>query len=115
MLSRSVAAITGGTTGIGRAIVSEYFRYGCNVAVNHLALPRDEKHKHSLFEEAAKLKAEKTEGETHSGAGDLIDIEGDITKLETGTILVEKAVEKWGKLNVFVANAGVFRPAEFLS
>lgn len=114
MLSGSVAAITGGTTGIGRAIVIEYLRQGCNVAVNHLGL-HDEKHKYSLFEAAAKLKAEKVEGETQSRAGDLIEVKGDITKSETGTILVEAAVEKWGKLDVFVANAGVFRPAEFLT
>jgi L-rhamnose 1-dehydrogenase len=30
-------------------------------------------------------------------------------------LLVEKAVEKWGKLDVFVANAGVFQPADFLT
>jgi L-rhamnose 1-dehydrogenase len=115
MLSGSVAAITGGTTGIGRAIAIEYLRQGCNVAINHLGLPRDEKHRDSLFEEAAALKAEKVEGETQSKAGDLLEVVGDVTKSETGTILVEKAVEKWGKLDVFVANAGVFQPADFLT
>jgi hypothetical protein len=115
MLHGSVAAITGGTTGIGRAIAIEYLRQGCNVAINHLGLPRDEKHKDSLFKEAAKLKAEKIEGEIQSKAGDLLEIVGDVTKSETGTILVEKAVEKWGKLDIFVANAGVFQPADFLT
>ncbi|KAH9217938.1 hypothetical protein DL95DRAFT_434513 [Leptodontidium sp. 2 PMI_412] len=88
---------------------------GCNVAINHLGLERDEVHKISLFEEAAAIKAEKVEGETTSKAGDLFEIAGDVTKPETGTILVEKAVEKWGKLDIFVANAGVFEPAEFLT
>ncbi|PVH79520.1 hypothetical protein DL98DRAFT_560777 [Cadophora sp. DSE1049] len=88
---------------------------GCNVAINHLGLERDEVHKISLFEEAAAIKAEKVEGEKTSKAGDLFEIAGDVTKPETGTILVEKAVEKWGKLDIFVANAGVFEPAEFLT
>lgn len=115
ILEGKVAAITGGTTGIGRAIALEYLRQGCNVAINHLGLERDEVHKISLFEEAAAIKAEKVEGETTSKAGDLFEIAGDVTKPETGTILVEKAVEKWGKLDIFVANAGVFEPAEFLT
>ncbi|CZR67013.1 related to short-chain alcohol dehydrogenase [Phialocephala subalpina] len=115
ILEGKVAAITGGTTGIGRAIALEYLRQGCNVAINHLGLPKDEVHKLSLLEEAAALKAEKVEGETKSKAGELLEVAGDVSKSDTGTILVEKAVEKWGKLDVFVANAGVFEPAEFLS
>lgn len=110
-----MAAITGGTTGIGRAIALEYLRQGCNVAINHLGLEKDEVHKDSLFEEAAALKAEKVEGEKTSKAGDLLEVVGDVTKSDTGTILVEKAVEKWGKLDIFVANAGVFEPADFLT
>lgn len=115
ILEGKVAAITGGTTGIGRAIALEYIRQGCNVAINHLGLERDEKHKISLFEEAAELKAEKIEGETISKAGDLLEVVGDVTKADTGTNLVESAVQKWGKLDIFVANAGVFVPADFLT
>ncbi|KAF4619046.1 hypothetical protein G7Y89_g14800 [Cudoniella acicularis] len=114
-LAGKTAAITGGTTGIGRAIALEYLRQGCNVAINHLGLERDEVHKHSLLEEAATIRAERVEGETTSRAGELLEVVGDVTKSETGTILVEKAVEKWGKLDVFVANAGVFKAAEFLT
>lgn len=109
-----MAAITGGTTGIGRGIALEYLRQGCNVAINHLGLPKDEVHKDSLLEEVAALKAEKVEGEKTSKAGDVLLVAGDITKSDTGTILVGKAVEKWRRLDIFVANAGVFEPAEFL-
>lgn len=114
ILEGKVAAITGGTTGIGRGIALEYLRQGCNVAINHLGLERDEVHKQSLIEEAAALKAERIEGERTSKAGDLLEVVGDVTKSETGTILVERAVQKWGKLDIFVSNAGVFQPAEFL-
>ncbi len=109
------AAITDGTTGIGRAIALEYLRQGCNVAINHLGLERDEVHRHSSLAEAAALEAEKVQGETTSKAGDLLEVVGDVTKAETGELLVQKAVEKWGKLDVFVANAGIFQAADFLT
>lgn len=108
LLKGKTAAITGGTTGIGRAIALEFVRQGCNVAINHLGLPSDAHHKDSLLEEADKIKAE---GEY---AGELIEIQGDVTKPETGKLLVEEAVRKWGRLDVFVSNAGVCKFAEFL-
>jgi len=107
LLAGKTAAITGGTTGIGRAIALEYIRQGCNVAINHLGLESDAHHKDSLIEQAALLRKE---GE----AGELIEITGDVRLPETGKVLVEKAVEKWGKLDVFVSNAGVCQFAEFL-
>jgi L-rhamnose 1-dehydrogenase len=115
LLAGKTAAITGGTTGIGRAIALEYLRQGCNVAINHLGLERDEQHKTSLLKEAALIKAEKVEGESESKAGDLLEVVGDVTVSDTGTILVDKAVERWGKLDIFVANAGVFQAADFLT
>jgi L-rhamnose 1-dehydrogenase len=102
------AAITGGTTGIGRAIALEYVRQGCNVAVNHLGLTSDAKHKNSLLAEAAQIKSEER------SAGELIEVAGDVTKPETGKELVEKAVAKWGRVDVFVSNAGICQFAEFL-
>lgn len=115
VLQGKTAAITGGTTGIGRAIALEYLRQGANVAINHLGLNRDAKHVQSLIEEHAAIQTEKIDGEDSSKAGELLEIVGDITKPETGTILVQKAIEKWGKLDIFVANAGVFKAAEFLT
>jgi L-rhamnose 1-dehydrogenase len=110
------AAVTGGTTGIGRAITLEFLRQGCNVAINHLGLERDEPHRLSLLQEAERLRTEslKDGGGIPAIAGEMLDIAGDVSKPETSRILVEKVVERWGKLDVFVANAGVFQPAEFL-
>lgn len=115
LLAGKTAAITGGTTGIGRAIALEYLRQGCNVAINHLGLERDEQLKTSLLKEAAIIKAEKVDGESESRAGELLEVVGDVTVSETGTILVGRAVERWGKLDIFVANAGVFQAADFLT
>ena len=108
LLKGKTAAITGGTTGIGRAIVLAYITQGCNVAVNHLGLPKDELHRHSLLEE---VKAIKNQG---IQAGDILELPGDVTNPETSSNLVKEAVSQWGKLDIFVANAGVFKQAEFL-
>lgn len=112
LLRGKTAAITGGTTGIGRAIALEYIRQGANVAINHLGLERDEGHKNSLIEEAKQLKL--AADKSGSAAGELMEVVGDVRLPETGKILVEKAVEKWGRLDVFVSNAGVCQFAEFL-
>ena len=55
LLLSLTAAITGGTTGIGRAIALEFLRQGCNVAINHLNLPSDSHHKASLLSEAVEI------------------------------------------------------------
>lgn len=108
LLLRKNAAITGATTGIGRAIALEYLRQGCNVAVNHLDLSTDSHHKLSLVEEAAAIKKE------DPLAGSLIDIPGDVSKPETGKELIKRTVEEWGRLDIFVSNAGVCQFADFL-
>ncbi|TVY45610.1 L-rhamnose-1-dehydrogenase [Lachnellula occidentalis] len=108
LLTSKIAAITGGTTGIGRAIALEYIRQGANVAINHLNLPSDAHHKASLLAEATAIK------EKDEKAGRLIEVEGDVTKPETGKNLVERAVKEFGRLDIFVNNAGVCQFAEFL-
>ena len=108
LLSSKSAAITGGTTGIGRAIALEYIRQGANVAINHLDLPSDSHHKASVLAEAAAIKAKDDK------AGKLIEVAGDVSKPETGKNLVEEAVKAFGRLDIFVSNAGVCQFAEFL-
>ncbi|KAL5339457.1 hypothetical protein BJX70DRAFT_387890 [Aspergillus crustosus] len=109
ILRGKTAAITGGTTGIGRAIALEYIRQGANVAINHLGLPKDEHLRHSLLQEVELLHKR-----GNSSAGEVLEIAGDVTSPETSATLIEEAVKRWGKLDVFVANAGVFKQAEFL-
>lgn len=108
LLAGKTACITGGTTGIGRAIALEYMRQGCNVAVNHLGLPHDSHHKSSLEVAAEELK------KADPSAGEFLEVQGDISRPETGRALVEQTVQKWGNLDVFVSNAGVCQFADFL-
>jgi L-rhamnose 1-dehydrogenase len=101
LLAGKVAAITGGVTGIGRAIALEYLRQGASVAVNHLGDAKSEEHFNTML-------SEKAEGSK------LIAVSGDISQKETAIRLVKETVEAFGKLDVFVSNAGVCQFAEFL-
>ncbi|OJJ57737.1 hypothetical protein ASPSYDRAFT_69856 [Aspergillus sydowii CBS 593.65] len=111
LLTGKVAAITGGLTGIGRAIALEYLRHGAYVAVNHLGGTNDEPLVAALKKDVAGLLTS-TKQET---SGDrLIIVSGDIAKPETGTEFIQKTVHTFGRLDVFVSNAGVCRFEEFL-
>jgi L-rhamnose 1-dehydrogenase len=101
LLAGKVAAITGAVTGIGRAIALEYLRQGAAVAVNHYPDSKSDDQFKSMQEEAG------------PGAK-LIAVPGDIAKPETGTDLVSKTVAEFGRLDIFVSNAGVCQFAEFL-
>ncbi|KFA74490.1 hypothetical protein S40288_08503 [Stachybotrys chartarum IBT 40288] len=111
LLASKTAIITGGTTGIGRAICLEYLRQGANVVVNHLGLEKDQVHLDSLVAEAQKLR------EASSSAGRLDHQAGDVQDPETATKLVAKAVEHSGngRLDICVSNAGICTFAEFLT
>lgn len=111
LLAGKTAAITGGTTGIGRAITLEYLRQGANVAVNHLGLQKDESLKKSLLEEARRLREESPKS---APSGEILEIAGDVTDPQTGKTLVAEAAKKWGSLDVFIGNAGIFKASKFL-
>lgn len=102
-------AITGGVTGIGRAIALAYLSHGANVAVNHLGDPKSSDQYKTLVEEASQILGGNTEVEKV-----IIEAPGDVGDHETGKRLVKSAVEKWGRLDVFVSNAGICEFKEFL-
>lgn len=96
------AAITGAVTGIGRAIAIDYLKHGASVAVNYYPDDKSARQFEALQKEV---------GQNAS----LIGVAGDISKPETGQELVKKAVEKFGRLDIFVSNAGVCQFADFLT
>ena len=104
LLQGKTAAITGGLTGIGRAIALGFLAHGANVAINYLGGPNDE----TLLEELKKDVG-------NSNIPRFIAVAGDISLPETGQKFVEQAVQAWGKLDIFVSNAGVCQFAEFLT
>lgn len=101
LLDGKVAAITGAVTGIGKAIALEYIKQGASVAVNYYPDDKSAAQFETLVQEAGKDAA-------------LVGVAGDISKPETGRELVAKTVEKFGRLEIFVSNAGVCEFADFL-
>lgn len=111
VLAGKTAIITGGTTGIGRAICLEYLRQGATVAVNHLGLEKDQPHLDSLVAEAEAVKM------ADANAGRLLHQAGDVRDPETGAKLVALVVENSpsGRLDICVSNAGICTFADFLT
>jgi meso-butanediol dehydrogenase / (S,S)-butanediol dehydrogenase / diacetyl reductase len=90
-LSDSVALVTGAGSGIGRAIVVLFAREGAKVVVADVS-EADGKNTVDLI---------KKEG------GDAFFVLGDVSKPASVKMMVEKTVERYGRLNVLVNNAGV--------
>lgn len=102
LLAGKSAAITGGVTGIGRAIALGYLRHGAAVTVNCLDDAKSE-------EDFESLKAEAPSGSR------LSSVAGDIGKKATGEAIVKAAIDRHGSLDIFVANAGVSMFRDFLT
>jgi len=89
-LSGKVALITGGGTGIGRAIALAFARDGASVAVAGRRLD--------------KLKAVAREIDQQGGAA--LALECDVTRAKDAERVVRETAKKFGTLNVLVNNAG---------
>lgn len=87
-LDGQVALVTGGGSGIGRAVVDRYVEEGAKVAVVDLVQDR-------LDDVAAQH------------GDDTIGIRADVTSMADNQRAVAETVEAFGKLDTFVANAGL--------
>ncbi|MFT8319967.1 MAG: SDR family oxidoreductase [Bacillus sp. (in: firmicutes)] len=85
------ALITGGDSGIGRAVAIQYAKEGANVAIVYL----DE-------EEDAQYAKERLEKE----GIDVLLYKGDITDEAFDQYVINDVIEQWGKLDILVNNAG---------
>jgi meso-butanediol dehydrogenase / (S,S)-butanediol dehydrogenase / diacetyl reductase len=94
-LAGKVALITGGGTGIGRAIALAFARERASLA---LAGRRLEK-----LKEVA--------GEVEKQGGTAMALECDVTRAKDAESAVRKTAERFGKLNVLVNNAGMLSVA----
>jgi NAD(P)-dependent dehydrogenase (short-subunit alcohol dehydrogenase family) len=96
-LTGKVALITGGDSGIGRAVAIAFAREGADVVISYLSEDED-------AEETAKWVRE-------AGQRALL-LPGDIKSEDHCTGLVEKAVREFGRLDVLVNNAAFQRTHE---
>ena len=90
-LKKKVALITGGDSGIGRAVAVLFAREGADVAFTYLA--------------AEKRDAKETQRAIEAEGQKAFAIQGDVTNSKTCRSLVQKTVKKFGKLDILVNNA----------
>jgi NAD(P)-dependent dehydrogenase (short-subunit alcohol dehydrogenase family) len=84
------AIITGGDSGIGRAVALAFAREGADVVVSYLSEHQDARETQRLVEEAGRK---------------CLLVPGDISKAEHCRELVRKAVEAFARIDVLVNNA----------
>lgn len=94
-LTGKIALITGGDSGIGRSVAVHFAREGAKIAVVYLKEDQDAKKTKQLVEE---------EG------SECAIFEGDLKEEEFGKRIVQRTLERFGKLNILVNNAGIQIP-----
>ena len=94
MLQGKVAIITGSGRGIGKAIAIKLASLGANIVINDIPQSED---------------ADKTSEEIKAMGVDSIVVKGDVRKTEDVQELISKTLDKFGKIDIFINNAGVTR------
>ncbi|MDQ3303873.1 MAG: SDR family NAD(P)-dependent oxidoreductase, partial [Actinomycetota bacterium] len=92
-LEGTVAVITGAGRGIGRAIAEELSAGGARVVVNY------SNSKGPAEEVVASL--------SQNGSENAIAIQADVSDAEQAARLIEETVERFGRIDVLVNNAGI--------
>ncbi|KAK6381673.1 L-rhamnose-1-dehydrogenase [Exophiala oligosperma] len=118
LLQGHVCAVTGGLTGIGRAIAILFLSHGAKVVINYL--PSHNKDEEILLSSLRTEAFDAIRNRSHSSSPqDLQDvpilaIAGDISQPEAGKDLVAQTVAKFNRLDTLVSNAGICKFEEFL-
>jgi len=94
-LAGKVAIVTGGDSGIGRAVAVLFAREGANVAIAYLNEDDD-----------GRITADAIEQE----GGKVLLHHGDLGDPDECRALVDRVIERWGRLDVLVNNAGEQHP-----
>ena len=91
-LTGKAALITGGDSGIGRAIACLYAREGADVAITYLPAEQPD--------------ADETRAAIERQGRQCVLLPGDLTDPEFCRTAVERTVSRFGKLDILVSNAG---------
>ncbi len=101
-LDGRVAIVTGGGRGLGRAYARRLADLGAKIAVCDLSLKSFEE-----FEaERRDMTADSTVGEIEAAGGTAIGVELDVADRSAVDAMVAEVVDKWGRVDILVANAG---------
>ncbi|MGF1460086.1 MAG: 3-oxoacyl-[acyl-carrier-protein] reductase [Leptolyngbyaceae cyanobacterium] len=93
-LTDKVAVITGGSRGIGRATALALAHAGAYVVVNYARSSRA---------------ADEVVAEIERDGGQAIAVQADVSEMEQAEALIKAAMDKWGRVDVLVNNAGITR------
>ena len=91
-LKGKVIIVTGGNSGIGKSIVEEVARLGARVVIDYRSHP----------EATAAI-----EQEIGEHGGTCVGVQADVSNLDDLQRLVQEAVNRYGRLDVIVNNAGI--------
>ena len=91
-----VVVITGSTKGLGLEMARRFRRNGLNVVING----RDGK----------RLRIAEKKLERIPGKGEICAVAGDVSRSEDIRILLDTAVERFGRVDIWINNAGVNQP-----
>lgn len=95
-LADRVALVTGGSRGIGKAVVLLLASHGAKVVVNYVS------------DEAS---AAATVDEVRARGGDAVAIQGDVSSLAEGERVVKETVERFQRIDFLICNAGIWEGA----
>ncbi len=93
-LTEQVAIVTGASRGIGKAIALALASVGLKVTVNYAS---------------SSTAAEEVVQTIIDGGGEAIAVQGDVSKTEDVDTLIKTTLDKFGRIDVLVNNAGITR------
>lgn len=99
-LKDKIAIITGGDSGIGRAVSVAYGKEGAKVVIVYLNEDKD---------------AEKTREIIEKSGGEAITIKGDVGDEKFCDSVINTVISKYSKIDILVSNAGEQHPANSIS
>ena len=91
-LSNKVAIVTGGASGIGRAISLSLAKHGANVVINY---------------NRSADKANALVAEIEAFGGKAVAVQADVSQYQDAEKLMQSALDTFGTLNILVNNAGI--------
>jgi glucose 1-dehydrogenase len=91
-LKNKVAIVTGGNSGIGKAIVLELARQGANIVIDYVSHPEA---------------TEELEKQVHALGDNVIGVKADVSQMSELQNLFAMAVKEFGRVDIMVNNAGI--------
>ncbi|WP_020473046.1 3-oxoacyl-ACP reductase family protein [Zavarzinella formosa] len=98
-LKDQIALVTGGSRGIGRAIVLALAQAGAKVAFVY---------------RGSKEASDKLVEEVTAAGGEAVAFQADVSQLDAASKVIEQVLAKWNRLDILVNNAGVIKDGLFL-